>query len=68
MGSTFNIKNEILLVLNYLSDALIIAALFCIVAQINYHSIKEINLKVISFAFVLWVFALIFSYALLMML
>ena len=67
MGSTFNIKNEILLVLTYLSDALIIAALFCIGAQINFHSIKEINLKVISFAFVLWVFALIFSYALLMM-
>ena len=68
IGSIFNIKNEILDVLNYLSDALIIAALFCIGAQINFHSIKEINLKVISFAFVLWIFALIFSYALLMML
>ena len=68
MGSLFNIKNEILVVINYLSDALIIAALFCIGAQINFHSIKQINLQVISFAFVLWIFALIFSYVLLMML
>jgi len=68
MGSIFNIKNEILVALNYLSDALIITALFCIGAQINFHSIKQTNLKVISFAFVLWLFALIFSYALLLML
>ena len=68
MGSIFNIKNEILIALNYLSDALIITALFCIGAQINFHSIKQTNLKVISFAFVLWLFALIFSYALLLML
>ena len=68
MGSIFNINNEILVVLNYLSDALIITALFCIGAQINFHFIKQTNLKVISFAFVLWLFALIFSYALLLML
>ena len=68
MGSIFNIKDEILVVLNYLSDALIIAALFCIGSQINFDSIKQTNIKVISFAFVLWIFALIFSYALLLML
>ena len=68
MGSIFNINNEIIAVLNYLSDALIIAALFCIGAQINFDSIKQTNIKVISFAFVLWIFALIFSYALLQML
>jgi len=68
MGSVFNIKNEILVVFNHLSDALIIAALFCIGAQINFDSIKQTNIKVISFAFVLWIFALIFSYALLQML
>ena len=68
MGSIFNINNEILVMLNYLSDALIITALFCIGAQINFHFIKQTNLKVISFAFVLWLFALIFSYALLLML
>ena len=68
MGSIFNINNEILVVLNCLSDALIITALFCIGAQINFHFIKQTNLKVISFAFVLWLFALIFSYALLLML
>ena len=68
MGSIFNIKDEILVVFNHLSDALIIAALFCIGAQINYDSIKQTNIKVISFAFVLWIFALIFSYALLLML
>ena len=67
MGSVFNIKNEILVVFNHLSDALIIAALFCIGAQINFDSIKQTNIKVISFAFVLWIFALIFSYALLQM-
>ena len=68
MGSIFNIKDEILVVFNHLSDALIIAALFCIGAQINFDSIKQTNIKVISFAFVLWIFALIFSYALLQML
>ena len=68
MGSIFNIKDEILVVFNHLSDALIIAALFCIGAQINFDSIKKTNIKVISFAFVLWIFALIFSYALLLML
>ena len=68
MGSIFNIKDEILVVFNHLSDALIIAALFCIGSQINFDSIKQTNIKVISFAFVLWIFALIFSYALLMML
>ena len=67
MGSIFNINNEIIAVLNYLSDALIIAALFCIGAQINFHSIKQTNAKVVLFAFVLWIFALIFSYALLLM-
>ena len=68
MGSIFNIKDEILVVFNHLSDAFIIAALFCIGAQINFNSIKQTNIKVISFAFVLWIFALIFSYALLQML
>ena len=68
MGSIFNIKDEILVVFNHLSDALIIAALFCIGAQINFNSIKQTKIKVISFAFVLWIFALIFSYALLLML
>ena len=68
MGSIFNIKSEILVVFNHLSDALIIVALFCIGAQINFNSIKQTNIKVISFAFVLWIFALIFSYALLQML
>ena len=68
MGSIFNIKDEILVVFNHLSDALIIVALFCIGAQINFNSIKQTNIKVISFAFVLWIFALIFSYALLQML
>ena len=68
MGSIFNIKDEILVVFNHLSDALIIAALFCIGAQINFNSIKQTKIKVISFAFVLWIFALIFSYALLQML
>ena len=68
MGSIFNIKDEILVVFNHLSEALIIAALFCIGSQINFDSIKQTNIKVISFAFVLWIFALIFSYALLLML
>ena len=68
MGSILNIKDEILVVFNHLSDAFIIAALFCIGSQINFDSIKQTNIKVISYAFVLWIFALIFSYALLLML
>ena len=66
-GSIFSIKNEIIFVLDNLSDALIIAALFCIGTQINYESIKQTNLRAISFAFVLWIFALTFSYILLML-
>ena len=45
MGSIFNIKDEILVVFNHLSDALIIAALFCIGAQINFNSIKQTNIN-----------------------
>jgi len=67
VGSIFTIKNEIIFVLDNLSDALIIAALFCIGTQINYESIKQTNLRAISFAFVLWIFALTFSYILLML-
>ena len=67
VGSIFSIKNEIIFVLDNLSDALIIAALFCIGTQINYESIKQTNLRAISFAFVLWIFALTFSYILLML-
>ena len=64
LGKLLNFQEQTLLVLISISQIFLVAALFCIGAQISIEAIKEIDLKTFSYAFVLWGFALIFSYVL----
>mgnify|MGYP001161002808 FL=1 len=64
LGKLLNFQEQTLLVLISISQIFLVAALFCIGAQISIEAIKEIDLKTFSYAFVLWAFALIFSYVL----
>jgi uncharacterized membrane protein YadS len=48
--------------LKLLSNVLILGALFCIGTQINIKSISAINIRNFSFALILWLVALIFSF------
>jgi uncharacterized membrane protein YadS len=42
----------------------LIAALFCIGTQINYESMKGIEIKTLSIALILWIFASVVAYLL----
>ncbi len=64
LGKLLNFQEQTLLALISISQIFLVAALFCIGAQISIEAIKEIDLKTFSYAFVLWAFALIFSYVL----
>ena len=64
LAKLLNFQEQTLLVLISISQIFLVAALFCIGAQISIEAIKEIDLKTFSYAFVLWAFALIFSYVL----
>jgi uncharacterized integral membrane protein (TIGR00698 family) len=61
-GTTLNLGNEITGMLKLLSNVLILGALFCIGTQINIKSISAINIRNFSFALILWLVALIFSF------
>ena len=63
-GSTLELKDSSLLFLKSLSNIFLVAALFCIGAQINYKSIQSINTRIFSAALILWIFAAMFSYLL----
>ena len=64
LGKLLNFQEQTLLALISISQIFLVAALFCIGAQISIEAIKEIDIKTFSYAFVLWAFALIFSYVL----
>ena len=64
LGKLLNFQEQTLLALISISQIFLVAALFCIGAQISIEAIKEIDIKTFSYAFVLWTFALIFSYVL----
>tara|TARA_B100000945_G_scaffold33278_1_gene22684 strand:- start:325 stop:1236 length:912 start_codon:yes stop_codon:yes gene_type:complete len=64
LGSALNFEEQTLLALDSISQIFLVAALFCIGAQISLKAIKQIDVKTFSVAFVLWVFTLIFSYSL----
>jgi len=64
LGSALNFEEQILLALDSMSQIFLVAALFCIGAQISLEAIKQIDMKTFSVAFVLWIFTLIFSYSL----
>ena len=62
IGTTLNLGNEITALLKVLSNALILGALFCIGTQIDIKSMSAINIRNFSFALILWLVALIFSF------
>ena len=62
IGTTLNFENEITALLKFLSNALILGALFSIGTQINIKSMSAINVRNFSFALILWLVALIFSF------
>ena len=62
IGTTLNLGNEITALLKVLSNALILGALFCIGTQIDIKSMSAINVRNFTFALILWLVALIFSF------
>ena len=57
-GSYINLTQNTLLFLEFLSNIFLVAALFCIGTQINFESIKGIDIKIFSLAFILWIFGI----------
>ena len=64
LGSALNFEEQTLLALDSMSQIFLVAALFCVGAQISLEAMKQIDIKTFSVAFVLWTFTLIFSYSL----
>ena len=62
LGTQLNLNQQTITTLDSLSRLFLIAALFCIGTQINLESIKNIGIKIIFLAIVLWLFALMASY------
>ena len=62
IGTQLNLNQQTITTLDSLSRLFLIGALFCIGAQISSKSLKEVNLKTIAAASVLWFFALISSF------
>jgi uncharacterized membrane protein YadS len=62
VGSHLNFDEEILSLLKNTSGTFLVGALFCIGTQINLKSMKEIDLKIILMAMLLWIFALFAAY------
>ena len=62
IGTTLDLGNEITNLLKAVSNTLILGALFCIGAQINIKSMATINIRSFSYALILWLVALIFSF------
>ena len=62
LGTQLNFSNQMILALENISSAFLVGALFCIGAQIDKKSIKEINAKTAVLALLLWLFAIMISY------
>ena len=62
VGNHLNFDEEILSLLKNTSGTFLVGALFCIGTQINLKSMKEIDLKIIFMAMLLWIFALFAAY------
>ena len=63
-GSYINLTQNTLLFLESVSNIFLVAALFCIGTQINLESIKGIDIKIFSLAFILWIFGIMAAIAL----
>ena len=64
LGAVLNFEEQTLSAFDSISQIFLVAALFCIGAQISLKAIKQIDMRTFSVAFVLWTFTLIFSYSL----
>ena len=64
LGSYLNLAQNTLSLLESISKIFLIAALFCIGTQINYESMKGIEIKTFSIALILWIFASVVAYLL----
>jgi len=64
LGPYLNLAQNTLLLLESISKIFLIAALFCIGTQINYESMKGIEIKTFSIALILWIFASVVAYLL----
>jgi uncharacterized membrane protein YadS len=64
VGPGLNLNQQNLVFLDFISDTFVVAALFCIGAQINSESIKQIDSKTFTLALGLWIVALLVSYLL----
>ena len=62
LGTQLNFSNQMILALENISSAFLVGALFCIGAQIDKKSIKEIDTKTAVLALLLWLFAIMISY------
>ena len=62
LGTQLNLSNQMILALENISSTFLVGALFCIGAQIDKKSIKEINAKTAVLALLLWLFAIMISY------
>ena len=61
INAIFNLKSAVISGLSFTSNTLILAALFCIGAQIKIEQIRDINSHNFLYALTLWFFALVFS-------
>ena len=64
LGPYLNLAQNTLSLLESISKIFLIAALFCIGTQINYESMKGIEIKTFSIALILWIFASVVAYLL----
>ena len=64
LGSYLNLAQNTLSLLESISKIFLIAALFCIGTQINYESMKGIEIKTLSIALILWILASVVAYLL----
>ena len=62
LGSYINLPQNTILFLELISNIFLVAALFCIGTQINIQSMKGIDTKIFSLAFILWIFGITFAF------